>query len=285
MSEIVTLAQETSNAVRAHGFPVLEAGNISFPNGRYIVKFTARGNRSSFDLTHRIEGARLISRLLEEGKALYVCAVSSPIASYRRTHAAKTPKQTIEWDESDLGEPPLFTPMIVSAIRERLRLSEQGDGVHVIWNDRVVEIETGSKLAVGHVVGLRSSILSLLWFNRDESLGDGEFHVDAETEHGFRFRVSLHPQLHDFLRYPSKDGARNHIMTHIVTACLALLQRGFGEDTGGRGWRSHRNLRAFAESLEGKSLPHWSDDQFRPEEVATKLHPHVLPKVPEEDES
>ena len=286
MSEIVTLARASSNAIRSHSFPVLEAGNISFPNGRYTLEFEPGSDQTSFVLRHRIDGAPLISRLLDEGKARYVCAVSSPISSYRRTHVSRTASQRIEWDEQDLGEPPLFTPMIVSVESCSLLLKEQQDGVHGIWDEQVVNITTGSRLALGHVVQLRSSILQLLSLHANNDLGDGEFYVDAETEQGFQFRVSLNPDLHAFLQFAGKEGVRGHIMTHIVASCLALLQRSFHEDSEDEGgWRSHRNLRAFEGFLKSRNLPHWSDDEFRPEWVATKLYPHALPEKPEEEES
>ena len=66
-------------------------------------------------------------------------------------------------------------------------------------------------------------------------------------------------------------------MTHIVTACLARLQKDYASDDGESGWQSFRNLRAFADYLEHKGIEHWSDDDFRPERAATALYPHVLP--------
>ena len=286
MSAIVTEAWSASNGIRSHGFPVLEAGNISFPNGRYTLEFEPGNDRSSFVLRHRIDGAPLISRLLDEGKACYVCAVSSPIASYRRTHVSETESQRVQWNESDLGEPPLFTPMIVSLSECSLVLSAQRDGVHEVWDQQTVSLQRGSRLALGHVVQLRSSILQLLTLYADKDLGEGEFYVDALTEQGFQFRVSISPALHQFLKVPRSDGIREHVMTHIVSACLSLLKRDFhadSEDDGG--WKSHRNLRALADYLESRNLPHWNDEEFRPEQVATKLYPHVIPEHPDGNEA
>lgn len=286
VSAIVTEASSLSNAIRSHGFPVLEAGNISYPNGRYALDFEPGGDRTSFVLRHWIEGAPLVSRLLREGKARYVCAVSSPVSSYRRTHVSETESQSIRWDENDLGEPPLFTPMIVSISSCNLLLTKERDGVHEIWDQQEVAIEMGSRLALGHVIQLRSSILQLLSLQLEKELGNGEFKVDPLTEGGFQFRVNLSPDLHQFLQAPREDGIREHVMTHIVSACLSLLKRDFHEDDeDDGGWKSHRNLRAFAEYLESKGLPHWSDEEFHPEWAATKLHPHMLPKESEGGES
>ena len=100
-------------------------------------------------------------------------------------------------------------------------------------------LQKGGRLALGHVVQLRSSILQLLSLRSETELKDGEFRVLAATEEGFQFRVDLNPHLHAFLQISSKDGIREHILTHIVTACLALLQREFKEDSNEEGgWRS-----------------------------------------------
>ena len=53
-------------------------------------------------------------------------------------------------------------------------------------------------------------------------------------EEPFRFHIRLSTGLHRFLRYP-KDPVRNHIMTHIVTACLARLQKDYAGDDGDSG--------------------------------------------------
>ena len=279
MSEIVSIARSSSNAVRSHGFPVLETGNLSFPDGRYAVGFRPGEDRASFVLEHRIEGAPLISRLLQDKIARYVCAVSSPMSSYRQTHVSSTSPQRVQWDTEDLGEPPLFTPMIVSGASCELRLDRSQDGVHEIWHDKRIVFEKGSRIALGPVVQLRSSILQLLSFHANRELEDGRFVVVAEMEEGFRFRVDLNPRLHAFLKYTSKDSTRDHIMTHIVTACLSFLQRDFvTDDDDDGGWKSYRNLLAFADFLKDRNLPHWTDEEFRPEQVSTALYPHTVPQ-------
>ena len=53
----------------------------------------------------------------------------------------------------------------------------------------------------------------------------------------------------------------------------------------GAGWESHRSLKALAELLEAKDLPHWTDESFRPEFVATSLYPLPVPPLDVEDET
>lgn len=266
----------TSNAIRSHDHPMLEAGNLAFPEGRYFLELQPGDDRSSYVITHRIEGAPLISRLLEHRKARYVCIVSSPISSYRETHVSKQARHEVRWNVDDLGEAPLFTPAIVCYEPQKLTLSANRDGVHNIWDRQRVNLQKGSRLALGSVIQLEASILNLLSFHEDPRLEVGQFVVEPETE-PFRFRVNLHPALHRFLRFPV-DHVRHNLMTHIVTACLALLQRDYSEDDGDSGWRSHRNLIALSDYLESKELCHWNEDDFRPEKVATALYPLKLPE-------
>lgn len=276
MTTIETSASSPSNAVRTQSFPVLEAGNISFPEGVYSVGFSPGSDRRSFTLNHRLRGAPLILRLLEEGRACYVCAVSSPRSSYRRTYSSDTPEQHISWDKDDLGEAPQFTPMIVSRESGDLTLDKDRDGLHDIWNGHRLPLVAGQKLAVGQVVHLNASVLQLLSLHADENLPSGVFVVDGNEEDGFYFHVRVSQDLHRFLRYGDKDPSRRNIMTHIVSACFSLLRREYASEDDEGGWRSFRSLAALADTLDGRGLPHWADDEFRPEEVATCLYPHVF---------
>ena len=285
MTLIISSAQSLSNAIRAHRYPVLEAGNLSYPDGQYTVEFIPGSDRASFTLKHQIENAPLIVRLLKQKHAKYVCTVSSPISAYRRTHVSDEAAHEIRWDREDLGEPPLFTPMILCTTSRKLDLSQSRDGVHRLWHGARISLQQGSRLALGHVVQLRSSIFNLLSFSKREDLKDGTFFVDADTE-PFQFRVNLSPELHKFLQFAGSGQTREHIITHIVTACFALLQRDFATDNEEEGgWQTHRNLLALAELLENRGLPHWSDSEnFHPEEIATALYPHILPREDDGDE-
>jgi len=254
---------------------MLETGNLSFPEGRYLLDFLPGRARSSYIITHRVEGAPLIDRLIQSKQAQYACVVSSPISSYRRTHVSGDAQHEVGWDSDDLGGSPLFTPMILCSEPQLITLDARIDGVHQIWDSQHIDLQKGARLALGRVIQLESSLLQLLSLQKDKHLKEGQFVVDVEEE-PFRFKVKLHSNLHKFLRFP-KDPARGHIMTHIVSACLARLQQDYSEDDGESGWESFRNLQALADYLDHKGLGHWSDEDFRPEKIATALHPHTLP--------
>lgn len=277
MDEVVTEAKSLNSAVRGHAFPVLESGNTSFPNGRYVVAFKPGADASSFTIRHRIEGAPLINEVIAEELVHFVCTVASPVSSYRVSHISKSSTQVIEWKSDDLGEPPMFTPMVVVAEPFERTLDRGRDGVHELWHGRTVSFERGARLALSDVVLMRSSVLNMLLFDREPTLADGEFRVEAEEREGFRFRVRLAPDLHRFLKYDSDDPRHGQILTHIVSACFAVLKAEFSSDEEEEGgWRSYRGLLAIADMLNEHDLPHWSDEDFFPELAATRLYPHRI---------
>ena len=281
MYEVVTEARSPNSAVRGHAFPVLESGNTSFPEGRYVVEFEPGSDSSSFTLRHRIEGAALIADVIADGLAQFVCTVASPISSYRVSHVTMSNTQVIGWENGDLGEPPMFTPMVVVAEPFTRKLDRERHGVHELWDGRTVAFERGMRLAVSDVAIMRSSVLNMLLFAIDPSLSDGEFQVEPDDREGFRFRVRLAPNLHRFLRYDSGDPRRGHIVTHIVSACFGVLKADYTEDDEeDGGWRSYSGLKAIATMLEERGLPHWSEEEFSPELAATRLYPHQVGETP-----
>ena len=261
-------------------FPALESGNMSFPDGRYRVGFEARPDGTSFTVRHVIEGAPLIAEAVSDGLARFVCTVASPVSSYRVSHVSESSEQVVGWDSEDLGEAPMFTPMVVVAAPFERTMDAERDGVHALWHGRTVAFETGMRLALSDVVLMRSSVLNMLVFHNEESLDEGEFQVQAEPREGFRFRVELAPDLHRFLRYETEDPRRGHIITHILSACFGVLKSDYADDDEEVGWRSFRGLQAIADLLTAHDLPHWSEGrEFVPELAATRLHPHRLGDV------
>ena len=280
--QVEVAAPGPSNAVRSDHHPILESGNLSFPQGRYTLDFQPGDDRSSCTLTHQIEHAPLINRLVEAKLARYACVVSAPVSSYRKTHLSHDARQSVAWRTEDLGEPPLFTPMVLCMGTLELRLDSDADGLHRIWDGQTVTLRKGTRLALGNVVQFKTSIVHLLSMQEDKSLDNGQFAIDAQTE-PFLFIVRLSADLHRFLRY-DHTAHRSNIMTHVVTGCLAHLQRHFSDDDDEAGWKSHRNLVAFADHLESERLGHWTDDDFQPERVATALYRLVVP-TPDASES
>lgn len=280
MPNFIVKASAPGNAIPSRDYPVLEEGNAAYPLGEYEAVFSkVEGGRSVYMVQHLIRGAPLISRLLKDRSARYACAISSPKSAFRAVRVSDQPSHETRWNEDDLGEPPLFTPMILCFETIEMTLSSERDGVHELWDGCRIQLEKGSRLAVGSVVERETSLVDLLVFKEDPEQKEGSFSASAATD-PFRFIVHLHPKLHRYLASANiyrKGGLRENIMTHIVSACFALLQRDFSEDDEEEGWKSHRGLRALAEEMANEGLPLWTDlDNFKPEVAATTLFPHTF---------
>lgn len=282
--ELISRASDASDSVRAFPWPVLESGNGSFPQGEYSLEVNSLKN--ALEITHHLAGAPLIERLLQEGKAQYACVVSSPVSSYRELHQSTEKTHTIKWNKDDLGEPPLFTPMILCAGDCTLRLDSAADGVSAAWNGLDVYIVEGARLAIGPVFRLKSSLLQLLSFREDPALPSGTFYADKESEGGSRFVVHTSADLFRQIQGSSSE-LRWRFMTNAVTACLALLRRDYiqnerdaDEDEGPQ----DRNLELLMAHLADEKLLDWTDENFRPEEAASRLYPYHVFQEEEDDD-
>lgn len=278
-TEISTRSSDPGPSSRAFHWPVLEAGNDSFPGGIYTVTCTDKDVGKAITLRHRVQDAPLIEQWIEQGKLTFVCSVAAPRSMYRTLHQSETPEQAIAWQRDDLGEYPMFTPMIVAGVDIQHTASVERDGLNRIWDGRKLDLPQGARIAVGSTFKFKSGIDALLQFNLDESLAPGQFAAHDSTEDGFKFKVSLASNLYHHLKHRREEPAGANIMVHVVSAAFSVLQRDWREDDGdeGEGWQSFRNLVGLADFLQSRGLPRWDDDDFRPEKVATALYPHQLP--------
>lgn len=273
-TEIRVQSSDPSASSRAFPWPVLEAGNDSFPNGVYTVTCEDKDRGKSFELRHKVHGATLIEQWLQQDKLDFVCAVASPRSMYRTIHKSDTPKQLISWQQQDLGEYPMFTPMIVARESIRHTAVAVSDGLNQIWDGRELLLPKGARIVGGLTFKFKSGISGILDFNLDNRLAHGRFRVQHSLEDGFKFKVHLAPDLYQHLKHRRNELAGENIMVHVVSAALSFLQREYDTDDGDEGWRSFRNLVGLAEVLEQNELGHWSDDNFQPELAATTLYPH-----------
>ena len=278
-TEISTRSSAPGPSSRAFHWPVLEAGNSSFPSGIYTVTCTDKDVGKSITLRHQVQGAPLIEQWIEQGKLTFVCSVAAPRSMYRVLHKSETSEQEVAWQRGNLGEYPMFTPMIVAGVDIQHTASVERDGLNRIWEGRKLDLPKGARIAVGSTFKFKSGINALLQFNLDENLPSGQLEAQGSTEDGFKFKVSLAPNLYHHLKRHRKEPAGANIMVHVVSAAFSILQKDWSEDNGDEdeGWQSFRNLVGLADFLQSRGLPRWDDENFRPEKVATTLYPHKLP--------
>lgn len=278
-TEISISAKDPSSTSRAFSWPVLEPGNGSYEDGQYSVTCEDKERGKSLSLVHRVYSAPLIERWMELERTNFVCSVAAPRSMYRKVHVSNTPEQTVEWVRDDLGEYPMFTPMIIAREEIHHVADCAPDGLNRIWHGKTFLLPKGGRIAVGATFKLQAGINGILDFNLDETLGPGRFRVDPSSEDGFKFKVRLATDLYEHLRYRRKDMAGVNIMVHVVSAALSYLQRQWPDDPEDEdgNWRSFRNLVGLADLLAQHNLGHWLDDHFSPELAATGLYPHRLP--------
>ena len=250
---------------------------MSFPAGEYTITHKDKEPGQSFTLRHQISGAPLLERWLDESKATYVCSVAAPRSMYRRLHKSDAPEQLIAWQQQDLGEFPMFTPMIVARDAIDHKTAAETDGLNPIWNGIELAIPKGGRIAIGSTFGFKSGIDGMLDFKEDKTLQNGTFKVTASTDGGFKFNVELAPDLHQYLRHRRNDTIGRNIMVHIVSRAFGILQEDWDKDDGEEGWQSYQSLISLTQQLEEKGVPHWAAETFHPEYAATTLYPHILP--------
>ena len=271
-TSLVVRASASANSIGAHGHPLLEDGNMSFPRGTYCTEIVGGQDEQSMELTHSIAHAPLIERLLKDRVAKYACIVSSPKSFYRVAHRSGVPSHTVQWDRTKMGEPPLFTPLVYCQHHRDITLDAGRDGVHEVWDGITVHLREGSRLAVGHVFDLRSSFTRMLRIRLKEELGS-RIRVEYANESSC-FVAEVGPDLHRFLKSASPGSpTRCNVMTTIVTACFAHLREHYPSEDGIEEERTLVALAAHVRERHGKS---WTDDGFAPEEAATALFPHKL---------
>lgn len=272
-----------TNVVRSLPYPSLDDGNMSFPSSTYKVEVLSLKGGASVQITHHLENAGLIKKLLDNDKAKYGCLLSVPLTGYRSLSLSSDPVQIVEWNLGIVGEPPIIRPIIVATETLEYELDEEDD-VANIWIGKKVKIPKGARLAREKYLRSVSSLQSILDPKEDENLPDGCFVVESNEDGGFRFQVDVATDIFNFLSHSNADGALyRSIGVHMVSRCFAILKEEQGFDNDYEKWTDHPNLRMLSGLLEEKNLPHWSEDDFKPEKVALQLHPLILPITIQEE--
>ena len=273
--------------VRSLPYPIIEEGNLSYPNGEYQVETTPQQGGVSVLVNHTIKGAAFLERLLFEGKAKYGCLVSVPLTGYRRLNLSEDANQRVEWDMGVVGEPPMLRPVVVS-VTEISCILRPEDEIAEAWQGREIVIPRGARLALKSYLRPTSSLHHLLHVVNDSDLPNGSFEVKPCDQEGFYFKVHAAADLFPFLQNAGAHvDHRGSVLTHVVSRCLEILAQDYsdqdeaGED--GMKWESFRNLQALANELEKRELPIWYEDGFAADKVATRLYPHCPPKSEDEE--
>ena len=276
-----------SDFVRTFPYPVLDEGNLSFPEGEYTPKFYPDPSGSAANIQHQVNNAALIVNWVREGKAVCGCAVSIPITGYRKFFPSPAFDQKVEWDKESVGQLPFLQPSIVCC-KDIKHTLKRADGVHDRWVGKEIHLAKGTKVAIGPTFRPMSSMQSLLSIEKNKDTSDlAQIRIRTCSDDGFYFKVLVQPDLYAFLQQPGGNGRELHcrsILIHAVSCCFSILANEYGNDgTSDEGWRSYANLRALHEQMESEGLKTWDTDDFYPEEAATTMWPHRIPLGGQDD--
>ena len=271
---VSTHSSDPAPFARARPFPVLETGNGSFPEAVYRVTIDTDKPGQSIRVAHAVENAPLLQRWIADGAVRFLCATSAPISAYRRVSKSDTPEHIVEWNRDDLGSHPLFTPMLVLKQETEHVVDAQADGLNALWHGRQLQLPKAARVAVGSTFVLQGGIQGLLRLRLVEDLPAGSFRVKTDTTADLMFLVEVAPDLHAYLAEQRPGPTRGNIMTHVVSAALRVLQREYGQEENEEIENSDRNLQALANTFKDNNCPHWKSNDFRPEEVASRMYPH-----------
>ena len=271
-----------TNIVHSLPYPSLEDCNLSFPNGHYDVEVKSLRGGTSVQVVHILNNASFIQDLLDMGYAKYGYLLAVPLTGYRRLSLSSNSSQIVEWDIGVVGEPPILRPIIVTSQVLEHSFQEE-DEVAKIWINKRITIPKGARLARGKYLRSVSSFQSLLDIRKNEKIQNGCFLVQPDENNGFRFSVDVAPDVFDFLSRPSDAALYRSIGVHMVSRCFSILREDQSKQHGEEKWNDYSNLRMLSGILKERELPHWSEENFRPELVALQLHPLILPRIIGED--
>ena len=255
-------------------YPTIEDGNLAFPKGEYNAHFQASGENGG-TLHHRLEGARLIQKLIDQGKAEFACLVSAPGMGYRELQRTEPKKdqQKINWDLEVVGnQVPMLVPVILYTGNDlNHKLTEEDDVAEFLLNQEIC-IPRGARLAKGCYLRHSLTISDLFVIRKKENMKPGSFTVKRLTQGGFfRFGLYAHPDVFYLLQRRGNELCES-IYTHAMSGCFSILKNWSNENSEDQ-WTSYPNLVALSDHLRRHIGADWSDIEFDPIKAATELRP------------
>ena len=265
------MSTKSSPIVYALPYPVLEAGNLSFPDGIYDPKIEMGQDGYSAKIEHHISGAPFIDKLIEEGVVGFYCLLSVPKASVRRLDETSQIGE-ITWEKDIVSEPPKLRPILVYTGEDKEYTFTEKCGVAELWQGKTINLPKGARLARGSFLNVDSSECSFLRLNKSENYSRGTIDVEASEENGFSFVITAAPDIYKFVRSGGNDPLRLAILTAVVARCFSILKKHYKENqTDGND--NFSNLKLLSAKLKKEYDCDWNDENFDPMLAATKLYP------------
>ena len=264
---------------RSLPYPIIEDGNLAFPNGEYDVNFQMSGENEGI-LDHKLKGASFIQKLINQGKAKFACLVSAPSMGYRELQLAETFKsqQKINWDLEIVGDQiPMLAPVVLYVGDDLNHKLTEEDDVGEFWQNQEICIPKSARLAKRCYLRQSLTIHDLL-IVRKRDLNPGSFTVrERRKGNSFHFYLDAHPDIFYFLQKHTNKRNKlcESIFTHAISGCFNILKDQYSssnEDDEER-WRRYPNLVALSDHLIKQTGEDWNNPEFDIVKIATETRP------------
>lgn len=266
-------------------YPALEAGNLSYPDGKYEAAIKMGDDGRSVKITHKITNAPFLESLITEGTAQFGCYLSVPKVGVRQLHLCQPKKhgQEMKWEDEINAEAPKLRPVLLYTGNERKHSLTKKDGVAEIWQGKEISLPEGAKLARGDFLTINSTEYALLRPRLNEEYEPGTFNVKPDTEGGFYFAVDAAPDIFSLLQLKQDPSLRQAILAAVVGQCFAILQKDYSEDDD-NSIEDFPNLKVLRQKLQNELDCDWNDEGFDPLLAATRLYPVSISSPHDQEE-
>ena len=213
--------------------PVLleDGSSLDWPQALYTP--TVRIGDGFARVTHCLDGAPLLHKLLDRGDAVWAVELRCPKTLLARTETSAQAEHTLRWDTADVDGMAWLLPGLLAPAPLRL---PDDRALNEVWRGEVPEFPAGWWIARGDARRITPLADSLLRFQLDEQLSVGRIAVEPDRSRGnLRFIVRSAPDVHQ----RATQGDRSLWIAALIGAC-GLFGRELGRG-GRRRW--HRNER------------------------------------------
>lgn len=216
-------------------------------------------------VTHQLDRAPSLERLIEDGHAVWAVELRSPKTLLSRIHTSAVREMEVRWDQGEVDGLIYLLPGLIATADVQL----DGQGLDDIWSAALLDIPAGWWLVRGNVRRIGTLREALLTFEEDGSLPPGAMKVAPDASEGrLRFVVSVASDIR-----PVVEHDRSMQVAGLVGAC-ALFPAVFGPDVE----EEHSALVGeIRDRLEAADVPDWNDpENYDPARVATVIEPFLV---------
>lgn len=223
-------------------------------------------------ITHRLEHAPALERLVAEGGAKWAVELRCPKTLLACTETAGTPEMEVRWDAGDVDDLVYLIPGLL-ATRD---VSLDTEGLNELWSDATLDVPRGWWLARGRERLSSTLREALLSFQVDTQLPPGGMRVSSDSTSGrLRFFVYVASDIREAVEHD-----RNMQMAGLVGVCSLFPKELGGDDAEEEHGTLMNELRG---RLHDAGVPAWDEEGYDAARAATVIERFLPPQAPPEE--